>query len=223
MSASRSSTWHRVWEERDVERADWNGMEACFESLEEYDRFTKRLSTLVIDRLDLGPDDVVLDLGCGTGRMAYEIAPHVDAVVGLDYSRLVLDVARQRRSAPNIEYHHADLNALDLSRFPATKAYSMGVFLYLDSPEVVYGLLAGLRARGIATAVLDLPDALCVDDRERHYDTDSYTHLRIREADLLARFPEGELERGQFPGYLNGDTRFNFYLPAYEQERAASA
>jgi SAM-dependent methyltransferase len=223
MSASRGRAWHEVWEGRDAERADWNGMEECFDSLEDYDSFMKQLSVLVMDRLDLGRDDVVLDLGCGTGRMAYEIAPHVSAVVGVDYSRLVLDVARQKRSASNIEYHCADLNVLDLTRFPATKAYSMGAFLYLDSPEVVYGLLSGLRRRGIATAVLDLPDASRIDHRERHYDTNSYTHLRIREAGLLARFPEGELERGRFPEYLNGDSRFNFYLPARPEERVMKA
>jgi SAM-dependent methyltransferase len=51
-----------------------------------------------------------LDLGCGTGRHAALLAgccEHVDAV---DVSAPMLELARARRSRPNITYRHADLH-----------------------------------------------------------------------------------------------------------------
>jgi trans-aconitate methyltransferase len=51
----------------------------------------------VIARLAAAPDERILDLGCGTGRVTAEIAACVPAgyVVGLDRSSAMLDVARQ--------------------------------------------------------------------------------------------------------------------------------
>jgi SAM-dependent methyltransferase len=50
-----------------------------------------------------------LDLGCGTGRHAVLLAgrfTHVDAV---DLSLPMIEIARAKRSRPNIAYHQADL------------------------------------------------------------------------------------------------------------------
>jgi SAM-dependent methyltransferase len=214
VDSGRSGVWHGIWDERDAERADWNGMEACWSSLEEYEAFMHRVFEVVRDGLGLTPDDRVLDLGCGTGRVAYEVAGIVDSVVGLDYSRTALEVARARRARPNLSYRWCDLNQLDVSGFGATKAFAMGAFLYLDSPEVVYRLLSDLQENGVAVAALDLPDADVADIRERHYDRSVYSHLQLRADDLLARFPTGRVARGDFPGYVNGASRFNFFLPA---------
>jgi len=37
-----------------------------------------------IDAFSLKGDDLVIDLGCGTGQLATPIAPHVRAVIGVD-------------------------------------------------------------------------------------------------------------------------------------------
>ena len=55
-----------------------------------------------------------LDAGCGTGRVAIELARHGINVVGTDVDASMLATAR--RQAPDIEWVEADLTALDLGR-----------------------------------------------------------------------------------------------------------
>jgi SAM-dependent methyltransferase len=64
----------------------------------------------------LGPG-AVLDAGCGTGRLAIELAGRGRDVVGVD---LDIDmVARARHKAPHLEWRHGDLATIDLGRtFP---------------------------------------------------------------------------------------------------------
>jgi SAM-dependent methyltransferase len=59
----------------------------------------------------------VLDAGCGTGRVAIELARHGIEVVGVDVDAAMLDTARTR--APAIEWRVGDLAsvALDTARF----------------------------------------------------------------------------------------------------------
>ncbi|HXV76765.1 MAG TPA: class I SAM-dependent methyltransferase [Candidatus Polarisedimenticolaceae bacterium] len=54
---------------------------------------------------------VVIDLGCGVGDLAAELAARGARVVGLDGNRELLAVARSRR-IPNAEFRQADLGAL---------------------------------------------------------------------------------------------------------------
>ena len=56
----------------------------------------------------------VLDAGCGTGRVAIELARRGVRVVGADVDPSMLEVARQR--APELEWVQAQLTALDLGR-----------------------------------------------------------------------------------------------------------
>ena len=58
--------------------------------------------------------DSVLDAGCGTGRVAIELAHRGVEVVGVDHSTSMLDTAR--RLAPELSWVHADLAALELGR-----------------------------------------------------------------------------------------------------------
>jgi 2-polyprenyl-3-methyl-5-hydroxy-6-metoxy-1,4-benzoquinol methylase len=63
--------------------------------------------------LGLAPTSV-LDAGCGTGRVAIELARRGVAVVGVDVDRSMLETART--NGPGIEWHEHDLTTLDLGR-----------------------------------------------------------------------------------------------------------
>jgi SAM-dependent methyltransferase len=56
----------------------------------------------------------VLDAGCGTGRVAIELARHGIEVVGVDVDASMLAAAR--RAGPGIEWIEHDLATLDLGR-----------------------------------------------------------------------------------------------------------
>ncbi len=51
------------------------------------------------ERIGLGPDDVVVDLGCGTGQLAVPLQPYCAAVVGIDPEPAMLVEFRARRAA----------------------------------------------------------------------------------------------------------------------------
>ena len=56
----------------------------------------------------------VLDAGCGTGRVAVELAARGIEVTGVDLDRSMLEVARSKR--PDLPWVHADLVDVDLGR-----------------------------------------------------------------------------------------------------------
>ena len=79
------------------------------------------------DRAELGPGDSALDVCCGTGDLALELAGRVSPgghVVGCDFSEPMLDLAREkaaRRGAGAVRFEWADALSLpyDAGRFDA--------------------------------------------------------------------------------------------------------
>ncbi|MEG5172519.1 class I SAM-dependent methyltransferase [Microcoleus sp. B3-D7] len=57
-----------------------------------------------------------LDIGCGSGILAFELAQYYDNVVAVDLSEKMLAIASKKRSAPNIEYIQMDASQLALER-----------------------------------------------------------------------------------------------------------
>jgi ubiquinone/menaquinone biosynthesis C-methylase UbiE len=61
--------------------------------------YQRRVQTLVLDRLQLGPGMHVLDLGCGTGWATLEIAARLEGsgwVIGLDLSPAMIQQAQAK-------------------------------------------------------------------------------------------------------------------------------
>lgn len=85
----------------------------------------------------------VLDAGCGTGRVAIELARRGIATVGVDRDPAMLEVAR--RKAPDLRWVEHDLSTLDLA--PATfdvvvAAGNVMIFLAPTTEAAVVGRLA---------------------------------------------------------------------------------
>ena len=57
---------------------------------------TESYSRAMAAELDLGPDDELLDVGCGAGGLLAEHAAHVRYVAGLDASEIQIGMARRR-------------------------------------------------------------------------------------------------------------------------------
>jgi SAM-dependent methyltransferase len=60
-------------------------------------------ATLARVRAHLGPEDRVLELGCGTGTTAVALAPHVAAYEARDISANMLAIGRERAVAAGVE------------------------------------------------------------------------------------------------------------------------
>jgi SAM-dependent methyltransferase len=54
-----------------------------------------------------------LDAGCGSGHAAERLAGQYEHVLGVDLSEPMIELARRKRSRPNIEYRAADVFAVD--------------------------------------------------------------------------------------------------------------
>jgi SAM-dependent methyltransferase len=70
----------------------------------EFELIVRRIS----ERLALEPSDTVFDYCCGNGLITHEVAARVRHVIGIDFAEHLIEVARSRRQAPNVEYHVGD-------------------------------------------------------------------------------------------------------------------
>lgn len=89
----------------------------------------------LIDALQLTPGDSVLDVGCGTGRHAVELASRGYAVTGIDLSAEMLTRAQEKARAANVE---VELIPADASCFSLDKKFDGAICLC----EGAFGLLS---------------------------------------------------------------------------------
>lgn len=57
---------------------------------------------------NVGPEDTVLDIGCGNGALVYDVAKKAKKVTGVEIEANLVEKARRTHSAANIEYRIAD-------------------------------------------------------------------------------------------------------------------
>lgn len=112
-----------------------------------------------------GPDEV-LDAGCGTGRVAIELARRGVEVVGVDVSASMLAVARRRAS--DVTWIESDLADLDLERTFDVVVMAGNVMVFTPpetTADVVAACARHVAADGALVAGFDL---------DRDYDLATY-------------------------------------------------
>jgi len=110
----------------------------------------------------------ILEVGCGTGRVAAALAGDGHEVVGVDLSGPMLRLAEQRREAlsadvaARLSFHRADMRTLDLGRDFALIVTPARVFQFMLTSAAQREALAALRThlRPNGRLVLDLFDPL---------------------------------------------------------------
>jgi trans-aconitate 2-methyltransferase len=107
----------------------------------------------LLSGLNLRPDDRVLDIGCGDGRITAELAKRVPfgGVVGVDFSEDMIRYAASRFPASayrNLEFRRADAGALPY-REEFTVIYSNAALHWVrDHRPVLAGIARALRPGG---------------------------------------------------------------------------
>jgi SAM-dependent methyltransferase len=117
-----------------------------------------REAAFLVELLDLPPGASILDIGCGTGRHAVELAKAGFAVTGVDLSSGMLREARAaaERVGVQLELVQADATSFDLGReFDAAVCLCEGSFGLLGSDDafehdaaILRRALAALRPGG---------------------------------------------------------------------------
>ena len=138
-----ASTYDQAWERlRDAGR-DPHGEVAFLERV-----FAGDLSIVS------GP---ILDAGCGTGRVAIELARRGHDVVGTDIDAGMLEEAA--RKAPDIDWHIGNLATIELGQSFATVAMAGNVILFVepgDRGAVIANLSKHLYNNGLLVAGFQL-------------------------------------------------------------------
>jgi len=95
-----------------------------------------------------------LELGCGSGRQAVTLAERFGQVDAIDLSGAMIELARARRSRPNISYRQADLLELDGGGYD----FILSVLTLHHVPDLHAALrhIKGLLAPGGRVALVDI-------------------------------------------------------------------
>lgn len=129
----------------------------------------------------------VLDAGCGTGRVAIELAKRGVEVVGVDASESMLATAR--RLAPPLAWVHADLADLDLGRTFDVVVMAGNVMHFTPADTtaaVVAGCARHLAPAGVLVAGFQL---------RRDYDLDTYdAETASAGLELIERYATWDLD-----------------------------
>jgi ubiquinone/menaquinone biosynthesis C-methylase UbiE len=102
----------------------------------------------------LAPDLRALDAGCGTGALAYALAPHVGEVVGVDESEAFLAAAREH-APPNCVFVQGDVQALPFGYGEFDISGCVRVLHHVHRPELVVAELARVTRPGGRILVVD--------------------------------------------------------------------
>jgi 2-polyprenyl-3-methyl-5-hydroxy-6-metoxy-1,4-benzoquinol methylase len=110
-----------------------------------------------VTRLGVALDGPVLDAGCGTGRVAIELARRGYAVQGTDIDTTMLGHAREK--APELTWHLGNLASLAFATTFPVIVMAGNVILFADPsdrPAVLRNAAAHLRTGGLLIAGFQL-------------------------------------------------------------------
>jgi SAM-dependent methyltransferase len=184
----------RFWDERAREDAYFfvdNRLSYGDPDLETFWRGGERgvTGTMELTGLEIRPDDIVVEVGCGVGRLTRAIAARAREVLALDVSEEMLERAREHNpELANVRWMLGDGESLaGIEDGSADGCFSLVVFQHIPDPEVILGYVREfgrvLRPGGWA--------AFQVSNDPRIHRPPLRTRVRVAIASRLRRGPRG--------------------------------
>src|SRR5690349_9918453 len=117
-----------------------------------FDRTARFYQPLLVDAVGAHPDDRVLDVGCGAGRLSLDCARTAESVLGIDLSGEMLAVARSRAAAAGtsnavFEQGDAQVHPLEASSFDVVTS-RWGAMFFGDPVAAFSNMARALRPSG---------------------------------------------------------------------------
>lgn len=114
---------------------------------------TDRLTDLVLDRLQVGPGDRVLDVGCGIGKPAVRLAERTGAeVVGISNNRGQVEQATARAAeaglAGKVRFEYADAMDQPFADAEFDAVFALESIIHMDRPVALAEMARTLRPGG---------------------------------------------------------------------------
>jgi ubiquinone/menaquinone biosynthesis C-methylase UbiE len=149
-------------------------------------------SDWLFERLELAPDDLVLDVAAGTGHVARGFAPKVRAVVAVDVTKAMLErgwIEAKRAALRNVVFMQADAAALPFVDGSFDVVVSRFALHHFEDPAVQVAEMRRVLRPGGRLAVADLicdPEPATADTQNRLERLRDPSHTRMLPLDELA-------------------------------------
>ena len=153
----------------------------------------------VLARAELGSEDVLLDMGCGTGLVAIAAAERCRTVIALDYSREMLSRLEQSCHAERegLRTVHADMRCIPLADASVDAVVSCYAFHHLseDGKELALAEAKRVLRPGGRLVVADMMFRLSLESRDRRI-------VAAKIVAVLAKGPSGVVRLARNAGRI---------------------
>jgi SAM-dependent methyltransferase len=120
-------------------------------------RWSRRLAPLFLDFSGVSDGERVIDIGCGTGSLTFEIArrANVASIEAIDYEPKFVDAARERNKDKRINFQKGDGCNLQFADGQFDRALSLLVLHFVADPHrAVAEMRRVVRPGGVAAAAV---------------------------------------------------------------------
>ena len=120
-------------------------------------RWSRRLAPAFVDFVGLAAGDHILDVGCGTGSLTFELAKHADLreIQAIDYSATFVEAAQRLNTDPRVTITQADATALPFPNETFDRAMALLVLHFVpEAGRAIGEMRRVVRAGGVVGAVV---------------------------------------------------------------------
>ncbi|OHV72033.1 SAM-dependent methyltransferase [Mesorhizobium sp. LCM 4576] len=120
-------------------------------------RWSRRLAPKFIDFAGLAPGEKILDVGCGTGSLTFELAKsaHLAEIQAIDFSPVFVAAAKEKNTDPRVTISQADATALPFADNAFDRALALLVLHFVpEAGKAVAEMRRVVRPGGVVAAVV---------------------------------------------------------------------